>query len=90
MTSTSSIITKSLQPNIEFEEDEEWVGATYSFLRSKTGMVYVSKFYPNQREFSKVFVGSVMNANKEKLYVEAIRNLYKKLDFIELKILKKN
>ena len=86
MTQTSNIITKTLQPNFELEDEEEFVGGSYSFKKKKkTGTVYISYYtVSNQGEFAKAFVGSVMSAKKEKLYLEALRNLYKKIDFLEL------
>lgn len=86
MIQTSSIITKTLQPNFEIEDEEEFVGGSYSFFQSKkTGTVYISYYkVSNHGEIAKAFVGSVMNARKEKLYVEALCNLYKKVDFLEL------
>lgn len=86
MTQNFNIITKSLQPNFELDDDD-LVGGTYSFIRSKkTGTVYISdvKFFPNRNELTRVFVGSVMGVKKENLYVKALRNLYKKVDFLEL------
>ena len=61
MTQTSNIITKTLQPNFELEDEEEFVGGSYSFLQSKkTGTVYISYYtVSNQGEFAKSFVGSV-------------------------------
>lgn len=86
MTQTSSVITKSLQPNLEFEDEIEIVGATYSFVQSKKTGAFIAdyKAFPSHGEFTKTFVGSIMSVKKEMLYVEALRNLYKKVDFLEL------
>lgn len=86
MTQTFNIITKSLQPNLELEEEVEVIGATCSFVQNKKTGVFIAdyKAYPSQGEFAKTLVGSIMGAKKEKLYVEALRNLYKRIDFLEL------
>ena len=86
MNQTSSIITKSLQPNLELDEEEGFVGATCSFFHNTKTGAFVAAYtaYPSRGEFARDFVGSIMNTKKEKLYVEALRNLYKKVDFLEL------
>lgn len=72
------------RPVVENCSDESEELITYSY-KNNENIVFHSVFYSKQGETRQgTIIQSILNSEKEDLYIRAIRNLYKKMDYSSL------
>lgn len=87
MSLLSNTTTKDLSENEELVEDERFVQLTQYIRTHKGGggiRVIEYQAASNGKADSRMWVKKYLSEDKEVLYLQALRNLYRKIDFLEL------